>query len=182
VNFLEKTPLLFLGFVAAALAGHWASIPERYPVHFDLLGRADRFADRSWVATAALLAAGFLGVVGLWALRRLLEKSGVSGAAKELAGGAALGAGHALAAVCGAAAARPLWASPGPLPLLVGAGMSFLFLPAAVAIARSKGPAPRPRERPAPGTTRLSARRLLLVVAACGALGAAAVLARLPRG
>jgi uncharacterized membrane protein len=45
--------LALLGTFAVAILGH-AGQPERVPVHFDLAGRPDRWAEKSWAMTLAV--------------------------------------------------------------------------------------------------------------------------------
>jgi len=176
VSLLELAPLLFLGSVAAALVARWTSFPARYPVAFDLLGRPERFAERSALASLSLVVLGLASALALALARRQLA-AGERSALREAMGGSALGAAYALAAFLGAEAARPLWASGGPWAAALGAGMSFLFAPALVEIVRARGAAGawRPLGRRPPG----SARRLGAWVLASATLGAALVLARL---
>jgi hypothetical protein len=181
VTVLELAPLLFLGWVAAALSLQWASVPERFPVHFTLLGRPDRFAERSAASAFAILAAGLLSVLALVALRRLLLTRGGRDE-RRATPGAALGAAYAVAALLGAAAAQPLLGAPGPWGVAVGAGMSFLSVPLffTVASARAKWPSAPPRLRePSREEGASGRRRLWALVVACAALGAGLVLARI---
>jgi hypothetical protein len=179
---LEALPLLFLGAVAAVVAVRWESIPDRFPVHWELTGQPDAWATRSASGVLGPLAAGFLLVLALVALRRLLP---AWAARRKPAGvragqGAVLGACYALAAASGALAARPLLAGPEPGPLLVAWGLSYLFVPFFVVAALLR----RDRRVPPPaGGEAVRAlparRRLWTVVLVAAALGAALVLWRI---
>ncbi len=46
-TWLGLVPLLLLAAAALYLNAHWDSIPARYPIHFDLNGNPNRWADRS---------------------------------------------------------------------------------------------------------------------------------------
>ncbi len=45
---LGALPLLFLGGVSVFLRQHWDQIPLRYPVHFDINGNPNRWAERTF--------------------------------------------------------------------------------------------------------------------------------------
>jgi len=186
---LEVAPLAFLGSVAAVLAYQWPSIPERFVVHWNVLGRPDRWADRSAVGVLGPVAAGVACTLALLAWRRFAAAAGNAPGRVEgqLRRGGALGIAYALAALCGAFGARPLLATTGPWALAVGACMGFLFAPfvfvAAGAGREWRGALARAARTP-PGpkvAAALASRRRPWATALLAALaGAALVLFRIP--
>jgi uncharacterized membrane protein len=56
--FGQLGPLFLLAAAGGYLAAHWAEVPARFPIHWDLAGQADGWATRSVPATFAPLLIG----------------------------------------------------------------------------------------------------------------------------
>ena len=142
MRIVRALPLAFLAGVAALLALRWDGIPARFAVHWGLDGRPDRWAERSAPGVFAPLVLGAALLVGLrltfrW-LRPAAGRPGKGPDELRLGDGAALGASYAIAALAGAAAARPLLAGDRPWPVLVAAAFGMLFVPLFVAVAAAR--------------------------------------------
>lgn len=57
-TWLGALPLLFLGSVALYLHSHWDQIPMRYPVHFNINGTPDRWANKTMAGLYGFLIFG----------------------------------------------------------------------------------------------------------------------------
>jgi len=180
----ELAPLAFLAAVGAFLALGLPSVPERFAVHLTLVGDPDAWAERSALRAFGQVLAGAAVVLALLLARRGAMRRGDSGTAR-LAGGAALGGAYLAAASFGAAAARPLLASPGPWAVAVGVAMGFLFVPF-LAVAGEERRAARGRRgvrlRPAARVHAAGGRVRWTLTLAAAAAGALLVLARIPWG
>jgi uncharacterized membrane protein len=66
-TWLGLVPLLLLVAAGLYLNAHWDSIPARYPIHFDLNGNPNRWADRSFRGLYGPLLFGAESVVWLFA-------------------------------------------------------------------------------------------------------------------
>jgi hypothetical protein len=142
VRIVRALPLAFLAGVAALLALRWARIPARFAVHWGLDGRPDRWAERSAAGVLGPLVLGAALLVGLrltfrW-LRPVAERHGKGPEELRVGDGAVLGASYAIAALAGAAAARPLLAGDRPWPVLVGGAFGLLFVPLFVVLAAAR--------------------------------------------
>jgi uncharacterized membrane protein len=72
-TWLGIVPLLFLGGVALYLHAHWDQIPSRYPIHFDITGAPNRWANKSAAGIYGMLIFGgqfgvffFAMIVAAW--------------------------------------------------------------------------------------------------------------------
>jgi hypothetical protein len=140
VRLARLVPFLFLAAVAAVLAARWASIPERFPVHWGLDGVPDRWVGRDAISIFGPLAGG--AALAALLLRRpvraLAGRHGRGPHGIRAGEGALLGACYALAAASGAMAARPLMSGDSAWVVLVGAGLGMLFVPLLVGLSLAR--------------------------------------------
>jgi uncharacterized membrane protein len=67
-TWLGIVPLLFLAGVALYLHSHWDRIPSRFPVHFDITGTPNRWANKSAAGLYGMLIFGAQFAVFFWVM------------------------------------------------------------------------------------------------------------------